>query len=100
VGISSALTTVAGAAYGAKDMYKLQAAWSYALKIGVGLATALLVLTYLFAPYIAMMFTWSEQAVIMTDDLIRFLRIAFLGHPGFAVVIIAGSLFYERRLKK
>lgn len=92
-GIASALTTVTGAAYGAKDREKISAAYSYSLKAAVLLAGIMLGATFIFAPYIALMFTWSQQAAPMTGELIRFLRIVFVGHPALAAAMVSGSLF-------
>ncbi len=93
VGISSAAITVIGAAYGAGDMQKIKFAYNYSLKIASIIAIIMLVFTFLTAPFIAMMFTWSNSGNILTEDLIMFLRIVFFGHPPLSVALVAGSLF-------
>ncbi len=93
IGISSSVVTVVGAAYGARNKEKMLVAFSYALKIGVIVSGIMLAVTFLAAPLITKMFTWSKGGNIITDDLILFLRVVFLGHPPLAIAMIAGSLF-------
>lgn len=92
-GISSAAVTVVGAAFGAQDPDKIQSAFDYSLKLSVAIAGAMMLLTVWLAPTITLMFTWSEQARVLSRDFIVFLRIVFLGHPPLAVALVVGSVF-------
>ncbi len=93
IGISSSVVTVVGAAYGARNKEKMLVAFNYALKIGMIVSGIMLAVTFLAAPLITKMFTWSKGGNILTDDLILFLRVVFWGHPPLAIAMTAGSLF-------
>ncbi len=93
VGISSAAVTVIGAAYGAKEREKVLSAFNYSLKIATLISIGMLLITFIAAPFITKLFTWSEGGEVLRDDLITFLRIVFWGHPTLAIAMISGSLF-------
>ena len=93
IGISSSIVTVIGAAHGAKDRDKMLIAFKYSLKISTLSAGFMFVITFFAAPLITMMFTWSKGANILTDDLIIFFQIIFLGHPPLAIAMNTSSLF-------
>lgn len=93
VGITSSFITVVGAAFGAKNKDKMQAAFTYTLKLSMGVASGLMVLTILTAPLITKMFTWSEETRVLTGDFITFFRVFVLLLPALAVTLTVTSLF-------
>lgn len=62
VGFGTALLTVAGAAYGAKNYQKLKNSFTYTLKLGLIATTAMVIIFYIFAPQISMVFAYSSSA--------------------------------------
>lgn len=64
IGFGTALLTVAGASYGARNYKKLQNSFNYTLKLGLIVSTAMAVIFYIFAPQISMVFAYSSSAAL------------------------------------
>jgi Na+-driven multidrug efflux pump len=62
MGFGTALLTVAGASYGARNYKKLQDAFFYTLKLGLIVSTVMAIVFYIFAPQISMIFAYSSSA--------------------------------------
>ena len=62
MGFGTALLTVVGASYGAKDYEKLKNAFFYTLKLGLMVSTVMAIIFYLFAPQISSVFAYSSSA--------------------------------------
>ncbi|MGB9978237.1 MATE family efflux transporter [Methanobacterium sp.] len=75
LGIETAVLTVAGVAYGAKNYKNLEISCNYSIKLGVLISLALAVLTYIFAPNIAWLFTYSSNSGNIAPMIVEFLRI-------------------------
>ena len=75
LGIETAVLTVAGVAYGAKNYKNLGISCHYAIKLGVFLSLVLAVITYIFAPNIAWLFAYSANSGNMIPMIAEFLRI-------------------------
>jgi putative MATE family efflux protein len=93
LGIGAAVTAVAGAAYGARAFDKLAVGKNYAFKIGVVLELVLGAVTFVFAPYITRVFTWSEGTVHLVGDIAVMLRYLCFGYPATAIGMLASSFF-------
>lgn len=93
LGIATAVTSVTGAAYGARDYVKLNKAYLYAIQIGLVIELAVGLLTFIFAPQIAGLFTLSAETVRIRADLIVFLRMMCIYYPTTAFGIISSSMF-------
>jgi putative MATE family efflux protein len=93
LGIGAAVTAVAGAAFGARAFDKLSVAKNYALRIGVGLELVLGAATFLFAPYITRIFTWSPETSHLIDDIATMLRYLCFGYPATAIGMLTSSFF-------
>lgn len=93
VGVSSAVVTIIGAAYGAKEFKKIRITYMYAVKIGTSVETLIGVTLFILAPQIAWLFTQSEGSARITDDLIWFLRIIGLFFPTIPTGMISAALF-------
>jgi len=93
IGIATAVVSVTGAAFGARACGKVSIAHLYATKIGVLIEAAIAVVTFIFAPQIAAVFTQSESTAHIAPDLIIFLRIVSLFYAGVPFGMLSSSLF-------
>jgi putative MATE family efflux protein len=93
LGIGAAVTAVAGAAYGARAFGKLSVARNYALRIGVGIELVLGTATFLFAPNVTRVFTWSAGTAHLIGDIARMLRYLCFGYPATAIGMLTSSFF-------
>jgi putative MATE family efflux protein len=73
MGLATATLTVVGAAYGAKKFKKLTTTYNYSVKLGLSISTVVGTLIFIFAPQIAMIFSYSETSLIPAIS--EFLRI-------------------------
>jgi putative MATE family efflux protein len=93
IGIATAVTSVTGAAYGARNIEKLKIAFFYSIKLGLGIAILVAIVTFLLAPQITAVFTQAEEAAHIADDLILFLQIICLFYPGVAFGMFSSAMF-------
>jgi putative MATE family efflux protein len=93
LGIATAVTSVTGAAFGAKAYDKLNTAYMYAAKIGFFIEIFLGAAIFLLAPFITAIFTTSPDATRIQADLEMFLRITCLFYPGAAFGIASSAMF-------
>ena len=93
LGMATAVVSVTGAAYGAREYKKLDIAHLYALKIGILIETAIAIATFIFAPVITLAFTTSPDMVHLGDDITTFLRIICIYYPATAFGMLSSSLF-------
>ncbi len=93
IGISTAVVSVTGAAYGARAYKKLNTSYMYALKIGIIIESAIALSIFFFAPMITLLFTLAEASAYLTNDIIIFLRIVCIFFPGIAFGMLSSSMF-------
>jgi len=93
LGVASAVTSVAGAAFGAHDYRKLKISYFYALKAGVLVEAGLALVILAFASQLAWMFTWAKETRAISDDLVEFLRIVWLLLPTVPVGMLSSAMF-------
>lgn len=93
IGISTALVSIAGAAYGARAFKKLSLSLTYAIKMGLMIEIPLSILIFALAGPIAFMFTWSEGSAHLRGDLIIFLRMFVLMYFFAGFGILSGATF-------
>jgi putative MATE family efflux protein len=91
--VGSAVTAVAGAAFGASEFDKVKAAYYYALNACVLVELLLAVLVFVFTPQITWIFTWSEESRILVPELEKFLRILWLFLPTVPFGMISSGMF-------
>lgn len=60
--IGSAVLTVAGVAYGAKNYENLKTALSYSIKISLAVSVILVIAFFFFAPQISLLFSYTEAS--------------------------------------
>ncbi|MFA5559990.1 MAG: MATE family efflux transporter, partial [Methanofastidiosum sp.] len=93
VGMSTAVTAVTGAAYGANEIKKLDTAYLYSVKLGVLIEAFVAINVFVFAPQIASIFTQSSGGARILGDLILFLRISSIFYPSVAFGMFSSALF-------
>ncbi|MBN1786753.1 MAG: MATE family efflux transporter [Candidatus Methanofastidiosa archaeon] len=92
IGIAIGVSTVTGAAYGAKEVRKMKCAYTYSIKIGLLLEAGIAILVFLLAPYLSLLFTQGGKLEIY-DGLVGFLRIVCLYFPVVSISMFSSSLF-------
>ncbi|MGB9926772.1 MAG: MATE family efflux transporter [Methanosarcina sp.] len=93
LGIATAVVSVSGAAFGARDFEKLNTAHKYATKLGLLTEGAVASFTFIFAPQIAAVFTQAESAAHIASDLAHFLRVICIFYPTVSLGMLSTSLF-------
>jgi putative MATE family efflux protein len=93
LGVASAVTAVSGAAFGAKEYEKIETSYMYALKLGVVIESVLAIGTFLFAPQITRVFTWSEESTRIVGDLVLYLRVTWVIFPSVAFGMLSSGMF-------
>ncbi|MGF3584435.1 MAG: MATE family efflux transporter [Thermoplasmatota archaeon] len=91
--MSTAVVSVIGAAYGAKDYKKLKTANIYSIKVGLIIELIIAISTFLLAHYIAIVFTQGAGSERILDDLTRFLQIICIFYPTSALGITSSATF-------
>jgi len=93
LGIATAVVSVIGAAYGAKDYKKLKTANIYSIKIGLAIELVIATSTFFLAHYIAIVFTQGEGSERILGDLTTFLQIICIFYPTSALGISSSASF-------
>jgi len=93
MGIATGVTAVTAAAYGARDPDKLEVAFMYAVKIGIVIELVAAGIIFIFAPQITTLFTYSEEARFLADDITAFLRYTALFYPSVPLGMLTSALF-------
>lgn len=75
IGLGTALLTVAGAAYGARDGEKLGLSFNYCVKIGLIMSVIMGACMFIFAPQIAVIFSYSSPTAYLTPQIAQVLKI-------------------------
>jgi len=93
LGIATAVVSVSGATYGARQYKKLDTAHLYALKIGILIESIIAVVTFILAPLITIAFTTSADMALLEPDITSFLRIICIYYPAIAFGMLSSALF-------
>jgi putative MATE family efflux protein len=75
LGLGTAVLTVIGVGYGAKDYKKMSTAFNYSIKLGLIIAIIIAILIFIFAEQIAFIFAYSEANAQLIPGIVEFLRI-------------------------
>lgn len=84
VGIGTAAITVAGVAYGAHDFEKLKTSCYYSIKLSFIVAIIVVILMEIFAPQLAMLFSYSASSAglnVIISEILRILALFLLAVP-------------------
>lgn len=93
IGVSMAVTTVVGAAFGARDAKKLETAHLFAIRFGFFLGLCIMTIILLFARQLAFIFTYSERGQLIFDDLVKALMVLSLFLPGTPFGMFTSAMF-------
>ncbi len=93
IGIGTSVISVAGAAYGAREFEKIHIAHHYAINIGVVIAIATSILTYVFAPQVTTLFTYSAESAPLIPGFILFFQTMCLFYPFVPLGMFSSSVF-------
>ncbi|NYT08310.1 MAG: MATE family efflux transporter [Methanomicrobiales archaeon] len=93
IGIATSVVSVAGAAYGAREYQKIRVAHQYAITIGVIIALVTSLLTYLLAPWITTLFTYSPESAHLVPAFILFFQTMCLFYPFAPLGMFSSSVF-------
>ena len=93
IGMATAVVSVTGAAFGGREYGKLNTSYMYAIRIGVLMELGMSALVFILAPYIARLFTLTEQSLRIRADLIEFLRIMCVFFPAIAPGMLSSAMF-------
>ena len=91
MGLGTATLTVIGAAYGARKFKKLITTYNYSVKLGLSISIVTSIIIFVFAPQIAMIFSYSETNLI--PSIVEFLRILCVFCIALPLGIISSSTF-------
>jgi putative MATE family efflux protein len=93
IGMGTAVTSTAAAAFGAREYGKLAVINGYAFKVGLVIACGIALLTALGAPLIALLFAWSPETRALAPDITAFLQIIWIFYPATAGGLLSSALF-------
>lgn len=93
LGMATAVTSVTGAAFGARAYDKLNTAYIYAAKTGFIIEVILGIIVFILAPLIAIVFTTTADGELIRNDLILFLQITCIFYPSAAFGIASSAMF-------
>lgn len=93
IGISIAVVSISGAAFGEKNFKKTRSVLIYAIEVGFFVEAVIAAAVYLFAPDIAAVFTYAESSARIAPELTRLLKIMTVFYPVVAFGMLSGSLF-------
>ncbi|UCH71445.1 MAG: MATE family efflux transporter [Thermoplasmatales archaeon] len=88
-----ATVPVVGVAFGSNAFDKLNTAYLYAIKIGFLIECAIALFIFIFAPWIAAVFTQTEAAARIAPDLETFFRIICIFFPGVVFGMTSSAVF-------
>jgi putative MATE family efflux protein len=93
VAISTAVISVAGAAYGARKFGNIRTIHTFSITLGIGIALVISAITYLFARQIAVIFTYSPESAHLAPEIAAFLAIMCFFYPFIPPGVMSGSVF-------
>lgn len=93
IGVGLSVVTIVGASYGAKKYDNISMIHNYSVKVGLIVASIICVLIYIFAPYIAMLFTYSATSAYLEPSIASFLQIMCLFFIFMPLGVMSSSSF-------
>ncbi len=93
VSIATAAISVYGANFGAGRYDNLRITLLYGVGMGIVISAVIGAFTYVFAPNIAYLFTYTEGGAHLIGDFVFFMQIMCLYYPFSALGLMANSLF-------
>jgi putative MATE family efflux protein len=93
IGIGTAVLTVVGAAYGARDYKKLDTAFDYSVKIGLICSVILCAIIFIFAGNIAFIFSYTDSSAQLSSMITSVIKITCFFLIGMPFGITASMSF-------
>jgi putative MATE family efflux protein len=93
VAISTAVISVAGAAYGARKFDKILTIHTFSITLGIAFALVISALTYIFARQIALIFTYSPESAHLAPEIAAFLAVMCFFYPFIPPGVMSGAVF-------
>ena len=93
VAISTAVISVAGAAYGARKFENIRTAHTFSITLGIAIALFISALTYIFARQIAVIFTYSADSAHIGPEIAAFLAVMCFFYPFVPPGVMSGAVF-------
>jgi len=93
IGIATAIVSVTGAAYGAREYGKISVALNYAIKVGFSVELGIAAVTFALAGPIAAVFSTGEGGDRIQGDLESLVRILTVQYPWVAFGMFSSSMF-------
>lgn len=93
IAIATAVISVAGASYGARQFEKIRIAHSFSILLGIAIAIVISIITFVFAPQIATIFTYSPDSAHLAPGIAAFLAIMCLFYPFVPPGVMSGAVF-------
>lgn len=93
IGLGTAVLTVSAAAYGAGNYKKLEISFNYTIKLGLLISGILALIMFIFAPQIALIFTYNASTAVLADQIIVVIRVLALFLLSIPVGIVASMTF-------
>ncbi|HWQ63889.1 MAG TPA: MATE family efflux transporter [Methanospirillum sp.] len=93
VAISTSVVSVTGAAYGGRHFEKFPVIHSFSILLGIGIAIAISILTWVFASQISFIFTYSAEGAHLAPAIASFLATMCIFYPFVPPGIMSSSIF-------
>jgi Na+-driven multidrug efflux pump len=93
IAISTAVISVAGAAYGARKFEKIRTAHTFSITLGIAIALIISALTYILARQIASIFTYSPESAHLAPEIAAFLAVMCFFYPFIPPGVMSGAVF-------
>ena len=93
IAVGTSVITVAGVSYGARKYENVSIAHKYSIKVGLIIAAATSVLTFVFAPYIAMIFAYTPQSASLAPTIAAFLQVMCFFYIFMPPGVMSSSVF-------
>lgn len=93
IAMSIAVVSVSGAAYGGRKHEKLAVAHSFAVRTGILIGLALSIVTWLLAPFISWIFTYSAGSAHLAGGITAFLMTMCFFYPFISPGMMSAGVF-------
>ena len=93
IGIAIGVTAVTGAAYGARNIDKLNVGYLFGIKLGFIIELGIVTLIIILAPQLSYLFTYSKGAVHISADLIEAFRWLVWFLPSVPFGMLTSAMF-------
>jgi len=93
IAIATSVVAVAGAAYGGRFYSKMNEIYYYSLKLGIIISIFTAAVTWIFAPQITLIFTYSGESAHIAPTIIAFLQTMCFFYIFVPPGMMSGSLF-------